>query len=134
MLVEEFMFEDNDRTFKYYKFNYHTMIHEICLDHLFGWLVLRNHLDYAENLNAISVFSSHEYDTDILQSLLAGLQNCQYINDMKIIGSIHNSFFQFDERMIEAGLFTKDKFQAGKEELLDRMESFFERHSGAVIV
>ena len=35
---------------------------------------------------------------------------------MKIVGAILNSLFQCDERMIEAGIFTKEQFQAGRED------------------
>ena len=85
-------------------------------------------------MNTISGLSSHEYDNDILQSLSSGLHNCQYINDMKIVGAILNPLFQCDERMIKARLCTKEKFQAGKEELLDHMACSFERESDAVVV
>ena len=85
-------------------------------------------------MNTISGCSSHEYDNDISQSLSSGVHNCQYINDMKIVGAILNSLFQCDESMIKAGLCTKEKFQAGKEELLDHMACSFERDSDAVVV
>ena len=66
--------------------------------------------------------------------MLAVLQNFQSIHDMKIVGAILNSLFQCDERMIEAGIYTKEKFKSGKEELLDRMASFFELKSEGVVV
>ena len=36
--------------------------------------------------------------------------------------------------MIKAGLFIKDNFQAGKEDLLERMARWFEHKSEAVVV
>ena len=131
------MFEENNRTAKYDKFTQHTMIHEICLDCRLGWRIIRKRLVYAENVNKISGHLSNKYDTDILQSLPADLHNCQYINGMRIVGAIINPLFQCDERMIEAGLFTKDQFQSGKdrkEELLDCMDLLFERKSETVVL
>ena len=87
------MFEDNNRTEKYEKFTHHTMINEIHLDHHLGWRILHNRLVYAENMNKTSGSPSHEYDTNISQSFLAVLWNCQYINDMKMIDIILNPFF-----------------------------------------
>ena len=87
------MFEDNNRTAKYDKFNYHTMIHEIRLASRLGWRVLCKSLVYAENVNTISRFLSHEYDTYISQSFSAGLQNCQSLNEIKTIVSSSTSCF-----------------------------------------
>ena len=53
---------------------------------------------------------------------------------MKIVGNIRNPLFQCDERMIEAGIFTKDQFQDGKEDLLNSMARLFGRNSEAVVV
>ena len=53
---------------------------------------------------------------------------------MKIVGAILNPLFQCDERMIKPGLFTKEKFQAGKKEFLDCMGRLFEQKSEAVVV
>ena len=108
------MFEDNDHNAKYDKYTHHLMIHEIRLTRCLGWLILRKHLGYAENLNTISGRSSHDYDTNIPQSLSAVLHYCQYINDMKTVGAILNPLFQCDERMIKAGIRTKEYFQAYK--------------------
>ena len=91
-------------------------------------------LGYAENVNTISGRLIHEFDTNILQSLSSGLHKCHSINDMKISGAILNPFFQCDERTIKAVIFTKEKFQAGKEYLLERKARFFERKSEAVVV
>ena len=66
------------------------MIHEISLSRHLVWLILRNCLGRAENINTIIGRSIHDYDTDIYQSLSAGLHNCQYINYMKIIGAMHD--------------------------------------------
>ena len=82
VLVEELIFEDNNCIAKYGKFIHHTMIHDICLDRCLGWRILCNHLVYAKNMNVISECSSNEYDTYTMQSFSAGLQNCQYSNDM----------------------------------------------------
>ena len=85
-------------------------------------------------MNTISIRSSHEYDTNILQSFSAGLYNCQSINDMKIVGDILNPLCKCYERMIKAGLGKKKQCQAGKEELLNRMARFFESKIEAVVV
>ena len=134
LLVEALMFEEFNHTVKYDKFTHHTMVHEINLAQRLGCRILRKRLVYSENVNTISGRSSHEHDTDILQSLSEGLQNYQYINDMKIVGAILNPLFQCDEIMIKAGLYTKEKFQAGKEELLDCMAHFFEHKSETLVV
>ena len=76
VLVEEFMIEGNDLTKKYDKFIHHTIIHNISMDRRLGWRILRKRLGYAENVNEISGYLSHEYETDISQSLSAGLHNC----------------------------------------------------------
>ena len=108
------MFEENDRTAKYEHFTHITMIHDIRLTRCLGWHILRKRLGYAENLNIISGRSIHEYDTNILQSLSVDLHNFQYMNDMKMVGTIPNPLFQCDDRMIEAELLTKGQFQASK--------------------
>ena len=41
VLLEEFMFEDNDLTEKYDKFTYHTTIHEIRLTSCLVWHNIR---------------------------------------------------------------------------------------------
>ena len=112
VLVEEFMFEVNDLTPKYDKFTHYTMIHDIRLSLRLGWRILRKSLGYAENVNTISGSSSHEYDTNISQSLSAGLQNCQSINVVKIVGAIINPLCKCDERMIEAGLHNDSRYSS----------------------
>ena len=88
------MFEDNNCNAEYYKFIYHTMIHDICLDPCFRWHILHNHLGFNKNVNTISGRSSHEYDTYIFQVLLEGLHNCQSYNDIEIVYAILNPFFK----------------------------------------
>ena len=105
------------------------MIHDIRLACCLGWRILCKNLGYDENVNTISGRSSHEYDTNILQSFSEGLNNCQYINDMRMVGSILKYCFRCDDRMIESEICTKEKFQSGKEELLDCMAHLFERNS-----
>ena len=85
-------------------------------------------------MNTISGRSNNKYDTNILQSLSAGIQNFQSINDMKIVDTILNPLFQCDKSMIKVGLCTNEQFQAGKVELLERMARFFERKSEAAVV
>ena len=102
------------------------MIHGIRIDCCLGLSIPRKGLVYVENVNTISGRLSHEYDTDISQSLSAGLQNCQYNNDMEIVGAILNPLFKCDDHMIKTRLCTQEKLQDGKEELLDRMARLFE--------
>jgi len=46
---------------------------------------------------------------------------------MKIMGAILNPIFHSELRMIEAHMCTAEQYEAGKVELLDRMERFYER-------
>ena len=69
------MFEKNDRTTKYDRFTHQTIIPEIFRAFCLGWRILRKSLGYAEDANIISGISSHEYNTDLLQSLSSGLHN-----------------------------------------------------------
>ena len=46
----------------------------------------------------------------------------------------YSTLFLCDERMNKDRIFTKEKIQAGKEELLDRTARLFERNSEAVVV
>ena len=45
---------------------------------------------------------------------------------MKIMGAILNPIFHTKLRMIDAHMCTAEQFEAGKEELLDRMERYYE--------
>ena len=132
--LEEFMFADNECTAKYDNFTHHTIIHEIHLARRLGWRILLKSLCYAESVNKISGRLNNKYDTNILHSLSAGIQNFQSINDMKIVDTILNLLFQCDKSMIKVGLCTNEQFQAGKVELLERMARFFERKSEAAVV
>ena len=53
---------------------------------------------------------------------------------MKMVGAILKPLFQCDYRMIEAGRFTKEQFQAGMEAFLDHMAHFFECNIESVVV
>ena len=53
---------------------------------------------------------------------------------MKMFGAILNPLFKCDDHMINTRLFTQEKLQDGKEELLDSMARFFEYKSEAVVV
>ena len=46
---------------------------------------------------------------------------------MKIMGAILNPIFHTKLRMIDTHMCTAEQFEAGKEELLDRMERYYER-------
>ena len=114
VLVEEFVFKGKKYTAKYDKFVHHAMIHDLCLACCLGCRVLCNQLCCAETVNTINGRPSHEYETNILQSLSECLYNCQYINDMEIVGAIGNPLFKYDGIIINTELLTKDHFQYGK--------------------
>ena len=65
-------------------------------------------------------------DKDINQKLMAGLVDCNSINEIKIMGAIVNPMFQNVRRMMSAGLCTKKQHDAGEEELLRRMKQMID--------
>ena len=110
------------------------MIHDIHLARTLEWLILHKRLGYAENVKTISGHSSNEYDTKVSQSLSSSPHNCQSVHYIKIVGVVQNPFFLCDNHTNKAELCTKEQFQSGKEELLERIERLFECKSEEVVL
>ena len=90
-------------------------------------------LDLVERTDLHGVKDSKDFDGDIAAPLMKGLQDCDTLDDIKIMGVLLNPLFQCGPRMVEAGLCTKEQIRAGKRELLDRLKDFYERTSEACV-
>ena len=59
--------------------------------------------------------------TNLDMDLLVGPKKCVTLNVMKIMGAMLHLIFQKKKRMVASGICTKSQYEAGKDELLNRI-------------
>ena len=63
------------------------------------------------------------------QELMAGLRETSKLDVFQMMGAIVHPLMQNDDRMIDADMCTREQYNEGREDLLDRMSNFYERVS-----
>ncbi|KAL7526373.1 hypothetical protein ACHAXR_001456, partial [Thalassiosira sp. AJA248-18] len=124
-----YFFPNNKWSAKYREMDEHTVEDEVQVCRRIASRVLGVRLGFFRRITPIHNRSSHDLDSDLTASSMAGLDDCHRLNDMKIMGAILNPLYQSDLRMVAAGMCTQEQYDAGKEELLDRMSRCYEESS-----
>ena len=70
-------------------------------------------------------------DNKIKSKVMAGLEHCEELMPIKIMAAIIHPLFQKKQRMVMSGLCTDEQYEAGWEELLDRLSGYYERSENA---
>ena len=68
---------------------------------------------------------SQEYDTDCSASVYEALLEVPRLHELQIMGALVNPLYQCRAKMIDAGLCTKEQYEAGKTELIRRMSAYY---------
>ena len=79
------------------------------------------------------LYSNAEFDIKVKSHITAGLVNVDILNNHQMMGAIVNPIFQNDLAMIDAGLCTREQYDSGRIELIDRMAKLFQVSVGTTL-
>ena len=103
------------------------MMEEIAITRRVAARILGVRLRLFERVKTFNKTSTAELDADVKASFMAGLVEAEELHEIKIVGALLNPLYQNEARMIAGGLCTKPQYDAGLEELLDRLARHYER-------
>ena len=107
----------------------HLQRPEVAIARRVAYCQLALRLGLMERANTLTG-KSEQFDIMVKSHITAGLVNIDILNNHQMMGAIVNPLFQNDLAMIDAGLCTREQYDSGRIELIDRMAKLLQVNLG----
>ena len=127
VVQEDYVLPTDEAAEKFEDMTEHEMMEEIVRARRIAARIFGVRLGYFERVKTFNKTSTAELDMNVKAAFMASLVEPDEIHEIKIIGALLHPLYQNEDRMIAGGLCNKRQYDAGKEELLDRIARHYER-------
>ena len=132
VIADDFFFESEEKNkfvSEYNNMTQHDMHADIQKCRRICYRLLGLRMGFFERMTTVRGPTSVELDTMLEQELMAGLRETSKLDVFQMMGAIVHPLMQNDDRLIDADMCTREQYNEGREDLLDRMSNFYERVS-----
>ena len=110
----------------------HLQRHEIAIARRVAYRQLAIRLGMMKRANTLTG-KSQQFNINVRSHINAGLEDVDIINNHQMMGAIVNPLFQNELAMIDAGLCTREQYDSGRIELIDRMAKLLQVNLGTTL-
>ena len=127
----DYLFEEQEASenVSYDEMESHLQRPEVAIARCVAYRQLALRLGLMESANTLTG-KSEQFDIKVKSHITAGLVNIDILNNHQMMGAIVNLLFQNDLAMIDAGLCTREQYDSGRIELIDRMAKLLQVNLG----